>query len=81
MQTTIQVNEESCIKAKEILNNNGLDYNQVINAFNNMVVINNGLPFELNTPNSETLQALNELQTKKGKTFNNTDELFADLDS
>ncbi len=80
-QTTIRVDGENYAKAKEILNQIGLNYSQAINVFNKMIVINNGLPFELKLPNSDTLQALHELETKDGKTFDNVKELFADLDS
>ena len=80
-QTTIRVDEESYIKAKEILSQIGLNYSQAINVFNNMIVINKGLPFELKLPNNDTIQALYELKTKNGKTFDNVEELFADLDS
>ncbi len=38
-------------------------------------------PFELKIPNDKTKQALHELETKKGKSFKNVDELFDDLDS
>ena len=80
-QTTIRVDSESYNKAKEILNQIGLNYSQAISVFNNMIVLNKGLPFELKLPNNDTIQALEELQNKDGKTFNNVDELFADLDS
>jgi DNA-damage-inducible protein J len=80
-QTTIRVDEENYIKAKEILSQIGLNYSQAINVFNNMIVINKGLPFELKLPNNDTIQALYELETKNGKTFDNVEELFADLDS
>ena len=45
-----------------------------------MIVLNKGLPFELKVPNSQTRQALHELKVRDGKTFDNVDELFADLD-
>ena len=80
-QTTIRVDEENYAKAKKILNQIGLNYSQAINVFSNMIVINKGLPFELKLPNSDTLQALHELETRKGRTFDNVEELFADLDS
>ena len=63
-QTTIRVDEENYAKAKKILNQIGLNYSQAINVFNNMIVINKGLPFELKLPNSDTLQALHELDTR-----------------
>ena len=46
-QTTIRVDEENYLKAKEILNKIGLNYSQAISVFNNMIVLNKGLPFEL----------------------------------
>jgi len=79
-QTTIRVDEENYLKAREILNQIGLNYSQAISVFNNMIVLNKGLPFELKIPNSQTRQALYELETKDGETFDNVDELFADLD-
>ncbi len=79
-QTTIRVDEENYLKAREILNQIGLNYSQAVSVFNSMIVLNRGLPFELKIPNKETKQALHELKTKKGKTFNNVDELFAELD-
>ncbi len=80
-QTTIRVDEETYLKAREILSQIGLNYSQAVSVFNNMIVLNNGLPFELKIPNSQTRQALHELEIKDGKTFDNVDELFADLDS
>ena len=79
-QTTIRVDEENYLKAREILNQIGLNYSQAISVFNNMIVLNKGLPFELKIPNSQTRQSLYELETKDGETFDNVDELFADLD-
>ena len=80
-QTTIRVEETSYRQAKEILSQMGLNYSQAISVFNNMIVLNKGLPFELKIPNNDTKQALHELETKKGKNFKNVDELFDDLDS
>jgi DNA-damage-inducible protein J len=80
-QTTIRVEETSYQQAKEILSQMGLNYSQAISVFNNMIVLNKGLPFELKIPNNDTKKALQELKTKKGKSFKNVDELFDDLDS
>ena len=80
-QTTIRVEEEIYTSAKEILAKMGLNYSQAIGVFNNMIVLNNGLPFELKIPNKATKKALKELETKQGKSFNSVEELFDDLDS
>ena len=80
-QTTIRVDESSYNKAKEILNDLGLNYSQAISVFNKMIVLNNGLPFEVKIQNNKTKKALEELENKDGKTFKNIDELFDDLDN
>ena len=80
-QTTIRVEETSYRQAKEILKKMGLNYSQAISVFNNMIVLNKGLPFELKIPNEATQKALHELESKKGKSFKNVEELFDDLDS
>ena len=79
-QTTIRVDELNYQLAKEILAKIGLSYSQAISVFNNMIVMNNGLPFYVKIPNKETQKALKELQNREGKSFKNVDALFADLD-
>lgn len=81
MQTTIRVDEINYNLAKEILSKLGLNYSQAIGVFNNMIVMNNGLPFDVKIPNKETQKALDELQTKDGKSFKSVDDLFHDLDN
>jgi len=36
-----------------------------IKTINNMIVLNNGLPFEVKVPTKQTQKALNELDEKK----------------
>jgi DNA-damage-inducible protein J len=80
-QTTIRVEESTYNQAKEILNKMGLNYSQAISVFNNMIVLNQGMPFELKLPSKTTQKALNELEQKKGKRFDNIEQLFDDLDN
>jgi len=80
-QTTIRIEETTYHQAKEILKKLGLSYSQVINALNDIIVSNKGLPFDLEIANNETKKAFKELETKKGKTFKNLNDLFNDLDS
>jgi DNA-damage-inducible protein J len=79
-QITIRVDELNYQLAKEILSKIGLSYSQAIGVFNNMIVMNNGLPFDVKIPNKETQKALIELQNREGKSFKNVDDLFVDLD-
>ena len=78
---TIRIEDKNYFQAKEILNKMGLTYSQAINVFNNMIVLNNGLPFEVKIPTEDTQKALDELSSEKGKKFKNTDALFEDLDN
>jgi len=80
-QTTIRVDEVNYNLAKEILAKLGLNYSQAIGVFNNMIVMNKGLPFEVKIPNEETQKALDELKVKKGRSFKSVDALFEDLDN
>ncbi|MEA3331831.1 MAG: type II toxin-antitoxin system RelB/DinJ family antitoxin [Campylobacterota bacterium] len=80
-QTTIRVEENNYYQAKDILASLGLSYSQAISVFNNMIVLNKGLPFDVKIPTKETQTALDELYVKKGKSFNSVDTLFDELDS
>ncbi len=80
-QTTIRVDELNYYLAKEILAKLGLSYSQAISVFNNMIVMHQGLPFDVKIPTKETQKALDELKAKDGKSFKSVDELFDDLDN
>jgi len=81
IETTIKVDEIVYYEAKELLKQIGMSYSQAISLFNNMIVSNQGLPFEFQLPQEDTKTALKELDEKNGKYFDNIDELFDDLDS
>lgn len=68
-QTTIRIEEQSYKQVKTVLKRLGLTYSQAINIFNNMIVLNQGLPFRVNIPNVETLHAINEAKRLKGEFF------------
>ncbi len=65
-QTTIRVDQENYLQAKEILKYLGLTYSQAINVFNNMIVCHRGLPFKIKIPNDETLAAMSEADQLNG---------------
>jgi len=80
-QTIIRVDELNYILAKEILEKLGLNYSQAIAVFNNMIVMHQGLPFDVKIPTKETQIALDELKERDGKSFKSVDALFDDLDN
>ena len=65
-QTTIRVDQSNYAQAKAILKYLGLSYSQAVNMFNSMIVCNKGLPFKIQIPNDETLQAMEEAKNLDG---------------
>ena len=81
VQTSLRLDEDKFSEAKEILKSLGLNFTEAVNIFTSMVVANKGLPFDVKIPTKEFKNSMDELETRRGKSFNNTDELFKDLDS
>jgi len=81
VQTSLRLDEDKFAEAKEILKSLGLNFTEAVNIFTSMVVANKGLPFDVKIPTKEFKNSIEELETKKGKSFNTTDELFKDLDA
>jgi DNA-damage-inducible protein J len=60
----------------------GLSMGDAIRLFLQQAVNTGGLPFQptAKRPDAETIGALDELESGKGKRFANVDELFVDLE-
>ena len=80
---TIQTRIDPKIKkqAKKILDTLGLTMSEAIGAYLRQIVLRKGIPFELKIPNENTIQAIEQLDTGKGRTFKNVDDLIKDLDN
>ena len=81
VQTSLRLEEETLNEAKVILKSLGMNFTEAVNVFASLVVQERGLPFEVKLPSNKTKKALNELDEKKGKTFNSVSKLFEDLDN
>ncbi|WP_293749217.1 type II toxin-antitoxin system RelB/DinJ family antitoxin [uncultured Paraglaciecola sp.] len=59
----------------------GLSPSQAIKLFAKAVINYGGIPFELRskTPNSKTLEAIQELESGSGKIVNDVEQLFKEL--
>ena len=67
--------EVECILAKL-----GLTKTQAIKLFFNKIIQEKGIPFSINIPNEDTINAMNESEkSKKLKKYNKSEELFKDL--
>lgn len=67
IQTSLRLDEEAFLEAKSILKSLGLNFSQAVNVFTNMVVQEQGLPFDVKIPNQETLDAMNEVELKQSE--------------
>jgi len=80
----IRIDEELKRKSEEILDEIGLGMTAALTIFLKAVVRNNGIPFNLEIPNKETLKAFKEVEDissgkKKAKRYSSSDELRKDL--
>ncbi|WP_119344799.1 type II toxin-antitoxin system RelB/DinJ family antitoxin [Facilibium subflavum] len=68
-------------RAAEALQAMGLSISDAIRLLMLRVADEHRLPFEVKVPNKKTLDAINELETVKGKKFNSIDALMDDLNA
>ena len=54
VQTSLRIDKDSLLDAKEILNEVGMNFSEAVNIFTKMIVKHKGLPFEVKIPNNET---------------------------
>jgi DNA-damage-inducible protein J len=74
-----EVNENIKNQASEVLAGLGLSLADACRILLTKVASEKQFPFDLRTPNAETLAAINELKSGQGIESENVDELFKDL--
>jgi DNA-damage-inducible protein J len=67
-------------RASSVLAECGLNLSDAIRLFLRQVVVQQGLPFEVRTPNAVTVAAMNEARAIGQARFGNAQELFNDLE-
>lgn len=72
-----QIKEE----ARNILDELGISMSEAIVVYLKQIILQRGIPFELKLPNKATLQALQQLESGKGVTFDSVDKLLEDLEN
>lgn len=87
-QTNINIRMDEQLKKQfdELCSQLGLNMSVAVNIFAKTMVRQNGIPFavSLDTPNSETIEAIHEVEQMKanpdlGKTYSNVDQMMEDL--
>ena len=77
----IRIDDNVKKEAEAIFNELGLTPTAAITLFYKQVIRTYSIPFELklDMPNKETIDAINEVETKKSKTYISTKQLMDDL--
>lgn len=76
-----RIDTETKERAAAALDAMGLSVSDAIRMLMLRVADERRLPFEVKVPNKETVAAMNELETGKGKRFSTVDDLMADLNA
>ncbi len=76
-----RINPEIKERAEAILTQLGLSPTEAIRMFYTQITLRNGIPFEVEIPNSATLSAINDSRRgHKLRKHNSIDELFTSWD-
>ncbi len=67
-------------KAEHILHSVGLSTAEAIRIFYTQICLKKGLPFEVRLPNTETMTAIDELESGRGTRYHSMAEVWSDLD-
>ena len=65
IQTSLRLDAEKLIEAKQILSQLGINFSEAVNIFNNMIVAKQGLPFEVVLPNESSKAAMLDVRARK----------------
>jgi DNA-damage-inducible protein J len=74
-----RISEEVKNEAAAVLAGMGLTVSDACRIFLTKVAREKALPFELNTPNRDTIEAMQELDEGRGLKYNSTEEFFKDM--
>ncbi|AWB65751.1 type II toxin-antitoxin system antitoxin, RelB/DinJ family [Saccharobesus litoralis] len=76
-----RIDHDTKLAFTQICDEVGLSPSQAIKLFAKAVINYGGIPFELRskTPNTETIEAIQELESGAGTKAENVNELFKDL--
>ena len=66
---TARVDQKLKAKAETVLRRVGISTTQLITVLLHQVVLRQGVPFDIEVPNSETQRAMRELDAGKGERF------------
>ncbi len=65
VQTSLRIDAEKFIQAKQILSQLGMNFSEAVNIFTSQVIAHQGLPFQVLLPNEETKAAMLDARVNK----------------
>ena len=78
--TSLRLDKKTKKEAYAVFKEVGLKPAQAFNLFLRQVVIKGGLPFDVRIPNSETIEAIKELDSGKGVSTKDSKTFYEELD-
>ncbi|NIP38267.1 MAG: type II toxin-antitoxin system RelB/DinJ family antitoxin [Candidatus Dadabacteria bacterium] len=78
--TNIRLDTKTKKEAYEIFKKVGLKPAQAFNLFLKQVALRGGLPFEIRIPNTDTINAIKELENGEGIKSDSSDDFYEDLE-
>jgi DNA-damage-inducible protein J len=79
IQTSLRIDADKFIEAKQILANLGMNFSEAVNIFTSQVVAQRGLPFQVVLPNVETIAAMKDVRAGKNVETTTVDQLKQDM--
>ncbi len=64
-QTSLRLDADKLVEAKQILSHLGMNFSEAVNIFTNLIVAKKGLPFDVVLPNDETKAAMLDVRLRK----------------
>lgn len=77
--TNFRLDSDAKKKAYSVFKKVGIKPAQAVNMFLYQVALQGGLPFDVKIPNTETVNAMEELSKGKGKKYKNSNDMYDDL--
>ncbi len=75
-----RIDSQTKNEAVGILRSLGLNTTQVISMLFKQIIYTKSIPFKIELPHKETLQAISEVESGNGEVFATVDDLFEDLE-
>jgi len=64
IQTSLRLDADNLAQAKQILSQRGMDFTEAVNLFTSLIIVKQGLPFDVVLPDEKTKAAMRDVRAK-----------------